>query len=180
VIIYQGVLNVGRGLENMISAMKHLDDFQLQIFGGGDIEDRLKQLSRDLGVEARVNFMGRIPFGQLRAYTRQASLGISLEEERGLNYRFALPNKLFDYVQAGIPVLVSGLPEMRRIVEEYGIGQILDDPEPQNLARQIREMMGSDEWRMQWKKNLSKAAAELCWEKEEQKFIDLCARALEG
>jgi glycosyltransferase involved in cell wall biosynthesis len=180
IIIYQGALNVGRGLESMLSAMQHLDAYLFQIFGDGDIALRLKELAKELGLGDRVKFMGRIPFEDLRWHTRKASLGISLEEDRGLNYRYALPNKLFDYIQAGIPVLVADLPEMRRIVEEYEIGQVLKDPSPAALARQIREMMESHEIRRVWKKNLRKAAGELCWEKEEGKLLALYGKAFAG
>jgi glycosyltransferase involved in cell wall biosynthesis len=178
IIIYQGALNVGRGLERMITAMQYLDDFKLQIFGDGDINEQLKKLSKQLRLEDRVYFMGRYPFEELKGYTRQASLGISLEEDIGLNYRYALPNKLFDYIQAGIPVLVSDLPEMKNVVEEYDIGRVVKDPDPELLANQVKEMMNSDELRMRWKKNLRKAADELCWEKEEEKLLDLYRKAL--
>ena len=177
IIIYQGALNVGRGLESMISAMKNLDAYLLQIFGDGDIFGQLKDLTKKLELEDRVVFMGRIAPGELKAYTRQASLGISLEEDMGLNYRYALPNKIFDYIQAGIPVLVSDLPEMKQIVENYGIGQVLVDREADKIAVQVREMMDSDELRMTWKKNLRKAGKELNWEKEEEKLLDLYRKA---
>jgi glycosyltransferase involved in cell wall biosynthesis len=178
VIIYQGSLNAGRGLESMIRAMKYLETFQLQIFGDGDIRENLKQLVVELDLGERIDFMGRLPFTELREYTRQASLGISLEEDLGLNYRYALPNKLFDYIHAGIPVLVSDLPEMRKVVEEYGIGQVLEDADPHKLAEQVHTMMNSDELRMEWKRNLSAAAGELCWEKEKDKLLEVYRRAI--
>ncbi len=178
IIIYQGALNVGRGLERMIRAMQYLDAFHLQIFGEGDIAGHLRELTRELKLDMQVEFMGRLPFGELKAYARQASLGISLEEDMGLSYRYALPNKLFDYIQAGIPVLVSDLPEMRKVVEDYQIGQVLGDPDPERIAQQVREMMDSDDLRMKWEKNLRKAAEELCWEREEDKLINLYREAL--
>jgi glycosyltransferase involved in cell wall biosynthesis len=180
IILYQGALNVGRGIEIMISAMRFLEAFRFQVFGDGDIAARLIALAGELEVSDRVEFMGRIPFQQLKEFTRQASLGISLEEDRGMNYRYALPNKLFDYIQAGIPVLVSDLPEMKRIVTEYEIGQVLRDTAPEKLAEQVREMMDSHELRELWKKNLRKAAVDLCWEKEEGKLLDLYREALSG
>ena len=178
IIIYQGALNEGRGLENMITAMQYLDAYQLHIFGDGDIAGKLAELRKALNVEDRVGLMGRLPFRQLKAYTRQASLGISIEEDLGLNYRYTLPNKLFDYIQARIPVLVSDLPEMRKVVEQYEIGQILRDTDPEMLAKQVKEMMDSDELRMIWKKNLYKAASELCWENEEEKLGMIYLKAL--
>lgn len=173
VIIYQGTLNAGRGLDLMIRAMQYLEGFRFRIFGDGPVFSELVRLRDRLDVGGRVEFMGRIPFGVLGEHTRRASLGISLEENAGLNYYYALPNKLFDYIQAQIPVLVSDLPEMRSIVEQYGIGEVLAGREPEMLAEQVRRMMHDREQRVQWKKNLEDAAGELCWEKEEGKLKDV-------
>lgn len=172
-IIYQGAINMGRGLETMIRTMTYLEKYRLQIFGEGTIMRDLRRLRDSLSLENRVEFMGRIPFAALRVFTRQAALGISLEENIGLNYHYALPNKLFDYIQAQIPVLVSDLPEMRRIVTDYGIGQVVRDREPERLAGQVKEMMSSGELRREWKKNLRMAAGDLHWEKEAGKLRDV-------
>ena len=176
-IIYQGALNMGRGLEAMIRAMAYLENYRLQIFGDGTITRELIRLRDALSLGDRVSFMGRIPFDELRMHTRRASLGLSLEENLGLNYYYALPNKLFDYIQAQIPVLVADLPEMRWIVTTYGVGQVVRDRAPELLARQVEEMMSSAEQRAVWVKNLRTAAAELCWEKEVDKLRDVYRRA---
>jgi len=172
-IIYQGAINMGRGLETMIRAMTYLDKCRLQIFGDGTITKDLVRLRDSLSLGDRVKFMGRIPFGELRILTQQAALGISLEENIGLNYYYALPNKLFDYIQAQIPVLVSDLPEMRRIIIDYKIGQVVRDRDPELLARQVEEMMSSEEQRKKWKENLRAAAGELHWENEVDKLRDV-------
>jgi glycosyltransferase involved in cell wall biosynthesis len=168
---------MGRGLETMIRAMTYLDKYRLQIFGDGTIKDDLVRLRDSLSLGDRVEFMGRIPFGELRIFTRQAALGISLEENIGLNYYYALPNKLFDYIQAQIPVLVSDLPEMRRIIIDYKIGQVVRDRDPELLARQVEEMMSSEEQREKWKENLRAAARELHWENEVDKLRDVYREA---
>ena len=94
-------------------------------------------------------------------------MGLSLEEDLGLNYRFALPNKLFDYIQAGVPVLVSNLPEMRRIVEHYQIGAIAETHQRKELAQTITSILFDADKNALWKQNLKLAAKELCWENEE-------------
>jgi glycosyltransferase involved in cell wall biosynthesis len=180
-IIYQGSLNPGRGLEFAILAMKHLEKFRLQIFGDGPLRKDLEKIVMENNLTNRVLFMGRVPLNELPSYTCQASLGISLEENLGMNYYYSLPNKLFDYIQARIPVLVSGLPEMRKIVETYDVGLVTESLEPSNLARLIDEMMNNDEKRIAWKKNLRIAADELCWEKEVKKLLEIYMEAgLEG
>jgi glycosyltransferase involved in cell wall biosynthesis len=168
---------MGRGLETIIRAMTYLNKYRLQIFGDGTIMQDLVRLRDSLSLEDRVEFMGRIPFGELRILTRQAALGVSLEENIGLNYYYALTNKLFDYIQAQIPVLVSDLPEMRLIITDYEIGQVVRDRDPELLAMQVEEMMSSEKQRKKWKENLRAAAAELNWENEVDKLRDVYRNA---
>ena len=167
IILYQGALNQGRGIEAAIRAMNYIDGAELWLVGDGDITDQLKQLVAELKLEPKVKFLGRLPIGKMGEITRQADLGISLEQDLGLNYRFALPNKLFDYIQAGVPVLVSNLPEMRRIVEHYQIGAIADTHQRKDLAEKIKTVLFDVEKNTLWKQNLKIAAKELCWENEE-------------
>lgn len=167
IILYQGALNMGRGIESVIRAMQFVDGAELWLAGDGDLTAQLKQLCTDLQLEEKVKFLGRQPLAQLSEVTRQADLGISLEEDLGLNYRFSLPNKLFDYIQAGVPVLVSNLPEMRRIVEHYQIGAIAETHQRKDLAAKITFSLADSQMNAIWKENLKIAARELCWENEE-------------
>ena len=171
-IIYQGAMNLGRGIDLMIKAMLHLPEaYRLQIIGGGNLEVELRELAKELKLEDRVEFVGWVNLDDLagpKGLTAKAMVGLSLEEELGLNYRYALPNKLFDYVQARVPVLVAGLPEMRRVVDNYGVGEVFEDHErtPEALAERIRNMCDSEERMEAYRQACRKAALELCWEKE--------------
>ena len=165
-ILYQGSLNIGRGLEHMIDAMEFLDNTKLHIVGDGDITEELKERIIKKGVADKVELMGRIPFDELPSITNKADLGIALEENIGLNYYYALPNKLFDYIQARIPVLVSPFPEMQKIVNKYEIGTVYDHKTPEALAQKITEVFKLKNRYNKWKENTSKAAEELCWENE--------------
>ena len=167
IILYQGALNLGRGVESAIRAMQYLEGAELWLAGDGDLTVQLKELVTELKLEPKVKFLGRLPLDELSKVTRQTSLGISLEEDLGLNYRFALPNKLFDYIQAGVPVLVSNLPEMTRIVDQYQIGMIADTHQRKDLAEIMKMALFDEEKISIWKQNLPKAARELCWENEE-------------
>jgi glycosyltransferase involved in cell wall biosynthesis len=178
IILYQGALNVGRGIEAAIRAMNYIDGAELWLAGDGDITSQLKQLVEELKLDTKVKFLGRLPIGKLGEITCQADLGISLEEDLGLNYRFALPNKLFDYIQAGVPVLVSNLPEMRRIVEHYQIGAFTETHQRKDLAEKIKLMLFDQGKRRVWKQNLHFAATDLCWEKEEKVLCEIYNRFL--
>ena len=166
IVIYQGALNLGRGLEYAIQAIRHLHGVQLWLVGSGDLEEYLQLLSRQLGLQFKIKFFGQIPFQELSQLTAQADLGLSIEEDMGLNYHYALPNKLFDYIQHEVPVLVSPLPEMAQIVAKYKIGQVLISHHPEEMAKQIEYMLFNMNSREKFRKNLRKAAQELCWERE--------------
>ena len=173
VVLYQGALNLGRGIESAIRAMQFLDGAELWLAGDGDITSRLQEMVYELNLDKKVKFLGRLPLHDLHEVTCQADLGISLEEDLGLNYRFALPNKLFDYIQAGVPVLVSNLPEMKRIVEQYKIGVIAETHQRKELAGLMKAALFDQEKRLVWEQNLPRAAAELCWENEEKVLQDI-------
>jgi len=172
-ILYQGAVNVARGLEQAIRAMQFIDDAKLVIAGDGDIKSELEELVKTEKLENKVRFAGRLPLEKLSELTSQADLGLSIEEDRGLNYRFALPNKLFDYIQSQVPVLVTNLPEMAAIVTKYNVGEITDSLEPNALSEKINEALGNAEKRKLWKENLKKASKELVWENEEKVIQDL-------
>lgn len=171
-ILYQGALNLGRGLEQAIRAMRMVPEADLVIAGSGDIGDRLQKLTSEISAD-NVFFTGRIPLEELPALTAQASLGISVEEDLGLNYRYALPNKLFDYIQAKIPVIVSNLPEMRSLVEKYNIGLVAGNHDPDYLATAFRKALFDYEMRENWRQGLEKASRELTWENEKRKLLEI-------
>ncbi len=167
ILIYQGAINVNRGIENMVEAMNYIDNCILYLFGRGDISNKIKSLIEEQNLTNKVIMMGAVPQEKLYAYTVQADLGLSLEEDKGLNYRFALPNKLFSYIYANVPSLVSNLPEMKNIVTKYGIGDILEQHNPKHIAKKINQMLESPHYQT-WKTNCTKATQELNWENEKQ------------
>nr|WP_282189228.1 glycosyltransferase [Maribellus sp. YY47] len=174
-ILYQGAVNVGRGLEQAILAMHYIDDAKLVIAGDGDIRTQLEELVAKEKLENKVEFKGRLPLEDLSKLTVQADLGLSIEEDLGLNYRYTLPNKLFDYIQARVPVLVSDLPEMAAIVTQYKVGTITPSLEPKVLAENILDALNDQAKRKVWKTYLKVAAADLIWENEEQVLKELFA-----
>lgn len=171
-IIYQGSLNVGRGLELIIDAMQYLPEARLLVAGTGDIEKQLKKRVSHKQLEDRVEFAGRVLPEDLTELTMRADLGVSLEEDLGLNYRYALPNKIFDYIQCRVPVLCSALPEMSRIVDSYGVGISTGERDPEKLAGIVRYML-KERSGGAWMRALEKAARELCWEKESKVYLEL-------
>ncbi len=166
VLMYQGALNVGRGIELMIEAMAHLPEYELRIVGKGDVEHALRARAEGMG---NVHFEGFVPLEQLHQLTCEASLGLSLEEDAGANYHFASPNKVYDYLQARIPALVSDLPEMRRLVETTQCGEVLsnEEREPEKLAARIRAIMEQAGRWQACQEAARKAAPAYVWEREQ-------------
>ncbi|MBP7167026.1 MAG: glycosyltransferase [Bacteroidia bacterium] len=174
IVILQGAgINIQRGAEEAVMAMQFMENTLLLIVGGGDVIQQLKNMVKENGLSDKVRFEGKKNPNELVLYTHSADLGLSLDKDTNLNYRFSLPNKLFDYIQAGIPVLASDLPEIKRIVERYEIGRICPDHDPVSLAKLMQEMLEDQQQREQWKHQLSIAAEELNWDKEKKKFIEI-------
>lgn len=165
IILYQGAVNIGRGLELMIHTMKYLNNHLLVIIGDGDIASKLQKQVATENMTSKVVFLGRIAPEKLQKLTPNAHVGISLEEDLGLNYRYALPNKIFDYIQSEVPVLVSDLPEMKQVVLTYKVGEVVKNRNPKLLAMQIEQIIKTD-----YKKALQKAKKELIWATEEKKL----------
>ena len=172
-LLYQGSLNSGRGLEQMIGAMIFLTDYHLTIAGTGYLEKALKQMVVDLDLSGKVTFTGLLSPDDLYTLTLSAHLGLSLEENSCKNYEYALPNKLFDYIQARVPVLTSNLPEIAKIVERYKVGTTVNVKESHELALIVKNIFEHDQLLKVWKNNCNIAASDLCWEKERSKLIDM-------
>lgn len=179
IFLFQGAgINIDRGAEESIEAIKMVDGAVLLFIGGGDVIEQLKNRVSEKGLSEKVFFIPKQPFNELIKFTRIADFGITLDKNTNLNYRFSLPNKLFDYIHANLPVLCSDLVEVKKIIEKYDIGIVVSAYDPQNLADKMKEMM-SDEVRLaRWKNNLNIAAAELNWEKEQQNFIEVITDAV--
>lgn len=166
-IVMQGAINKDRGAEELILAMHEIDNACLLIIGDGDIILALKNLVRTQHLENKVRFIPRINPERLFAYTQLCDIGCSLEKDTNLNYRYCLPNKLFDYLKAGLPVVVSNLPEMAQIVHHSHIGEVLSAHSPHNIALSINKLLNDKNYWQQCHENALKASLLYCWENEE-------------
>lgn len=172
-LIMQGAgINIERGAEELVEAMQFLPDMHLLMIGGGDVWKELQERAATLGVAERIHFLARMPYEKMMAYTQVADLGLSLDKPTNINYKFSLPNKLFDYIHAGIPVLVSRLPELERIVETYEVGSFIPNHQPEKIAEAIKDMFRDAARYALWKQNTKNAAENLNWELEEQQLLN--------
>lgn len=171
IILLQGAgINIHRGAEEAVEAMQYLDNTVLLIIGGGDVLPLLKEMAEKEHTEGKIIFINKLPPDELRAWTRLADIGLTLDKDTNINYRFSLPNKIFDYIHAGIPVLASDLTEVKNIVERYRVGRVAPDHDPKTIASVLKEMLQSPDYPL-WKENALNAAELLNWENEEQELI---------
>jgi len=177
-VIYQGALNMGRGLEELIHAFKRseLSEVKLWIFGTGDLEHKLINLSKSLGLSEKIIFFGRKQPAALKSYTQRAALGVSLEHAMGFSYQSAIPNKIFDYLHAGTPVLYAPLKEIERLLDGKEVGEKLRSHDPNEIAKQISRMMSSVHI-LEWQSNARVLANEYCWQNEERQLIQIIRHA---
>jgi len=170
VIIYQGHFRPGRGLGNLIHAMALTENVHLVLVGGGELEKDLKKLVATCKLEERITFLGYVPNSALISVSAQADLGVVLFEPTSLNYSYALPNKFFEYVMAGIPVLASNIDTFRDYISRYELGMTVDPSDIQAIAAQIQLMLSAPQKLATWRRNAKLAAKELNWNLESLKM----------
>lgn len=177
ILILQGSgINIDRGAEEMVAAMNHIEGALLLIVGGGDVIGLLKKTVSELHLQEKILFMPKQPFEQLFDLTTNADLGLTLDKDTNINYRYSLPNKLFDYIRAGIPVIASPLTEVKKIIETYDIGDFIPDHKPVSIANKINQVLADQALMEKWKKNVTFAASRLTWVSEEQTLKNIFAQ----
>jgi glycosyltransferase involved in cell wall biosynthesis len=182
-ILYQGALNVGRGLEQLLDAMPQVAG-RLVMCGEGDLSADLRARAERLGLLAsgKVEFRGFVLPEALREVTRHAAVGIMLLENVGLSYYYSLANKFFDYVHAGIPQVLIDFPEYRALNDEFDVAELVSDLAPATLARALNRLLpGGEPARYQHlAANCRRAAPQLSWQHEERELRRLWAGAIPG
>ena len=170
-IIYQGAVNKDRGVDLMIKSMSYIDNAKLYIVGGGDLINEMMELVTMLKLEDKVVFLGQVHFNELFDITRGCDLGLSFESDTCFAYKFSLPNKIFDYINAELPILISDLPEFKNIIKHYELGAVLVHRDPKLVAVQVQKILSvpKDKWMLA----INKAKKELCWNREGGKILSL-------
>lgn len=169
IFLYQGAINPFRGIDKAILAMHHLENVIFKIAGDGPRKKEYEDLVIRENLQNKVEFLGKLLPEDLRKITVTADLGMSIEENGGESYLYSLPNKVLDCIQARVPLILAPLPEMINIKNQFDVGEIIKDHQPENIAAAIKNVLNKG--RKNYQPELEKAAAVLCWENEEQKLL---------
>lgn len=172
-IIYQGALNVGRGIEEAILAMNKISGLTLNIYGDGPIESELKALIAREKLENKVNLMGAVLPQDLKNITAKAFVGLTLFSSTGLHHQYSLANRFFDYFHAGIPQVAMNYSEYKSFNEKYDIAELIDNLDSESIVRAITFLQENKKRVDQIKMNCKIAARENNWQLESSKLIEI-------
>jgi glycosyltransferase involved in cell wall biosynthesis len=173
VVILQGAgINIDRGAEEAVEAMRTLPNVVLLIVGDGDVVPELKKYVETNHLVERVKFIGKKPYSEMMQYTALADVGLTLDKPSNLNYRFSLPNKVFDYLHATTPVICTDLPEVAGLIRKYDAGIVLSELTTDKLITSIQFLQNNPEELSRLKQNCIVAINHECWE-EEMKVLEL-------
>jgi glycosyltransferase involved in cell wall biosynthesis len=177
VLLYVGRITFNRGLEQLIMSLGYLEDCCLVCMGGGDekYKEGLLSLAKETGVDQRFFFFGPVPSEKVVDIAGGADLGIAAIGNSCLSYYYCSPNKLFEYMNAGIPVIASAFPELEKVVLRHKIGLTFDPSNPQDIARAARQVLKDPKTRKQMRQNALKAAKFYNWDNESEKLLQIYA-----
>lgn len=172
-IVLQGAgINVDRGAEELVEAMAKVKNATLMIIGSGDALPFLKTSVNKLGLSDKVIFKPKMPFEEMMRHTAAADLGVSLDKDTNLNYRYSLPNKVFDYALAGVPVLVSDLVEVEKLVLEYQIGEVVEELTPNGISNEIKKLQENPSKLATYKSNTKNLVESLNWKDDYKPVLE--------
>lgn len=166
-------LNVGRGLIETLQALSLVSNVHLMVIGSGNALEEAKKCCILLELERRVHFIPRIPYAEMMSYTQIADIGLAYDTHACLNFQLALPNKIFDYFQAGIAVLCGPQPEIKHLVDQYDCGRAMDFVNPEEIAQHLAYFSSHREELKEYKGRSRQAAQTETWDNEKTKLIEL-------
>jgi len=171
VILYQGAVNKGRGLDKLAIAMTNVNA-QLWICGNGNYMEEIRSVVQTNNLSGKIIFFGMMEPAVLKKKTSEAYIAINPFEKAGLNQYLSLSNKFFDYIHAAIPQVTMNYPEYRNINDQYKIAMLIDDLDPVSIAKAINKLLHDKELYLQLKNNCIRARTEFNWQKEKDKLLN--------
>lgn len=173
IVLYQGGMQEGRGLFKLLESFKDIEGAVLFMIGDGKERNNLISKMKALNLEEKVIFIERVPYADLRKYTKAADIGIQFLENTNFNHYSASSNKLFEYLMAHVPVLGSKLPEIEKVIEGEGVGLTVEAGDTKALSEKLQKLIDDDDLRTYFKENTKVAKYKYNWEVDKTILQDL-------
>jgi glycosyltransferase involved in cell wall biosynthesis len=173
ILLYQGGIQTGRGLDKLIKAVPHFKEGVLVLIGDGKIKKELQNMVKEIGLEDKVKFHPKVPVADLPRYTRNGYIGFQVLNNVCFNHYSASSNKLFEYMMAGVPVVACSFPEIQRVVEGAETGVSVDSHDPLSIANGVNWLLEHHVEYEEMKKKSIKASQKYNWEKEKYIFLNI-------
>jgi len=173
ILLYQGGIQPGRGLEILVRMMKFVEGGTLVFIGDGRQKPELIELVNSGNLSDKVKFVDKVPLDDLPSYTKQAYLGFQVLQNVNLNHYTASSNKLFEYIMANVPVISCDFPEIKKIVDNEKIGLSIDASNEQKIASAVNKLIIDVDQRNYFSDNCEKAKIKYNWNNEEKKLLDI-------
>lgn len=173
IILQLGIVDEGRGLEQMIRATRFLPkNFVVVFLGQGKLENQIKNMAQELQLEKQIQVLSRVAPDEVIATIKEVDLGLALTQKISLSYYYSSPNKLFQYIAAKVPILGSNFPEYKKIILKNGIGEVVDPSQPKLIAQKIIEMTKAINQKKYRHNLVGLAKTKYNWSIEEKKLIE--------
>lgn len=173
ILLYQGGIQPGRGLENLIDAFPQFIEGTLVFIGDGEIKGKLQQMVKERGVEDGIRFIPKVPVKDLPKYTKNAYLGFQVLNNVCFNHWSASSNKLFEYMMNEVPVVACNFPEIKRAVEESEVGVTIDPHDSTEIAKGVNFLLENSDKRDYYSNNCKKARKKYNWEREQNYLLEV-------
>ena len=170
-IMYLGVLNQGRGIEELILSLHHLPSkYKLKLIGEGDLSQGLRELVKTEELTDRVHFLGMKNPSELPSLLSNGRLACNLLSNNSLSYYYSLANKYFDYIHSGLPMIGMDFPEYRALNQQFKTSILINDLDPKQISQAILQLEDEHTYQL-LKDNCKQAAIHLDWANEKNKLI---------
>lgn len=169
-ILYQGAVNEGRSFETLIPAMSNVDG-RLMICGDGNFMEKAKQLVKENKLTNKIFFKGQIPPRELKELTRNAWIGITIFENKGLSNYLSLANRFSDYIHAGIPQVCVAYPVYSELNNQYRVAVLLKGLEAEKISGALNSLLSDETLYKTLQGNCLKAREAWNWQKEEKELL---------
>jgi glycosyltransferase involved in cell wall biosynthesis len=177
-VIFQGIFKPGRALQTILESISLISCVHLDLLGFGEMEQQLKDMTERFHLNDRISFKGKIDWMDILQETQKARAGLVLFEPTSINYTYAAPNKFFEYVMSGTPLIASDIPTFREFNESFEVALLVRADSPRDIARAIQIMVTDEERWNHFHSNCLKARKQWNWENQHDKLIGIYRRLL--